>query len=79
MASTTIASAILAEEASGKGTHQAREAYLKMLSLGSSQYPIALLRGAGVDMLTSQPFQTAMKEMNAIMDQIEVIQRKKKG
>ena len=79
VASTTIASAILAEEASGKGTHQAREAYLKMLSLGSSQYPIALLRGAGVDMLTSQPFQTAMKEMNAIMDQIEVIQRKKKG
>ena len=50
-----------------------RDAYLKMLAAGSSHYPIELLRSAGVDMTTSEPFNAAMKEMNAIMDQMEAI------
>jgi oligoendopeptidase F len=50
-----------------------RAAYLRLMSAGSSKYPIELLRDAGVDMTTSGPFDAAMREMNAIMDEIERI------
>jgi len=50
-----------------------RDAYLNMLSAGSSKYPIELLKDAGVDMTTSEPFAAAMREMNRIMDEIEAI------
>jgi len=67
VASTNLARAIR-EEAPATTR---RDAYLKMLSLGRSKTPIELLKGAGVDMTTSQPFRTAMQEMNLVMDQIE--------
>ena len=57
---------------SGKA-QQNREAYLRLMSAGSSKYPIELLRDAGVDMTTSEPFNAAMREMNLIMDEIERI------
>ena len=50
-----------------------RDAYLKMLSSGSSKYAIDLLKDAGVDMTTSAPFDAAMAEMNATMDEMERI------
>jgi oligoendopeptidase F len=53
-----------------------REAYLRLMESGSSKYPIDLLKDAGVDMTTSQPFNAAMREMNAIMDEIEKIYAK---
>ena len=58
----------------GKGTAK-RDAYLQMLSSGSSKYPIDLLKGAGVDMTTSLPFKAAMREMNAVMDEMEKLLR----
>jgi len=57
---------------SGKA-QQNREAYLRLMSAGSSKYPIELLRDAGVDMTTSEPFNAAMREMNRIMDEMERI------
>ena len=69
VASTSIAKAILSEQREGK--QATRDAYLKMLSSGNSEYPLALLRKAGVDMTTGQPFSAAMAEMNQIMDEIE--------
>jgi oligoendopeptidase F len=66
-ASTAIAELIRTET----GTAKARDAYLKMLSSGSSAYPIALLKGAGVDMTTPVPFRIAMKDMNDTMDRME--------
>lgn len=65
VASTSIAKNILA------GQPGARDAYLKMLSSGSSDYPLVLLQKAGVDMTTSKPFEAAMAEMNHIMDEME--------
>ena len=44
-----------------------------MLSSGSSKYAIDLLKDAGVDMTTSAPFDAAIAEMNATMDEIEQI------
>ena len=72
MASTAIADKIVTE----KGTTQARDAYLRFLSSGSSAYPLDLLKAAGVDMTSSAPFKSSMREMNAIMDQIEAILKK---
>jgi len=55
-----------------------REAYLSLLAAGSSKYPVELLRDAGVDMTTSQPFDAAIREMNRIMDEIEAIYARQK-
>jgi oligoendopeptidase F len=44
-----------------------------MLAAGGSDYPVELLKRAGVDMTTPAPFAAAMEEMNATMDQIEAI------
>lgn len=71
MASAQIAANMRADAAAKKPTTKNRDAYLKMLSSGSSKYPIDLLKNAGVDMATSGPFNAAMKEMNGIMDEME--------
>ncbi|HNW44172.1 MAG TPA: oligoendopeptidase F [Elusimicrobiales bacterium] len=70
MASAMLADGILAESAAGRSTAK-KDAYLKLLSAGSSKEPIELLKDAGVDMTTSAPFKAAMREMNGIMDEME--------
>ncbi|HEX7494169.1 MAG TPA: oligoendopeptidase F [Bacteroidales bacterium] len=56
----------------------ALEQYLKFLSSGGSEYPIELLKKAGVDMTSSAPFDKTIVAMNNIMDEIEKILDKKK-
>jgi len=51
----------------------AKERYLKFLSAGNSEYPIDVLRTAGVDMTTPEPFDQTMDAINKIMDEIEKI------
>jgi oligoendopeptidase F len=55
------------------GDHQARDRYLQLLRAGGSDYPIALLNTAGIDMTTSIPFDLTMRRMNRIMDAVEEI------
>ena len=73
MAAAQIASDMRAEAAAVPPSAAHRDAYLKMLSSGSSKYPIDLLKDAGVDMTSSAPFTAAMKEMNAVMDEMEAL------
>ena len=47
--------------------------YLNFISSGGSDYPVNILKNAGVDMTTSEPFDLTMKEMNWAMDEIEKI------
>jgi oligoendopeptidase F len=47
--------------------------YIKFISAGGSEYPIDLLRQAGVDMTTAEPFNKTMTVMNRTMDEIEAI------
>lgn len=75
--SITASSMIAANIRSEKNGDAAREAYLKMLCSGSSKYPIDLLKDAGVDMTTSEPFNAAIKEMNTIMDEMEKLLEEK--
>ena len=71
VASTAISKRI--REEARTGATKARDAYLRMLQAGGSDYPMALLKAAGVDMTTSAPFDAAIAEMNALMDQMEEI------
>src|SRR5262245_31255035 len=71
VASTSLARAVREEAKTGKTAH--RDAYLKMLSSGSSKYAIELLKDAGVDMTTSAPFDAAIAEMNGTMDEMDKI------
>nr|WP_319397947.1 oligoendopeptidase F [uncultured Carboxylicivirga sp.] len=72
VASQALAAKVLAGE---KG---AKERYMQFISSGGSDFPIEILKKAGVDMTTSEPFEEAIATMNSIMDQIEVILDKKK-
>ena len=54
----------------------ALDKYIKFLSSGGSEYPIELLKSAGVDMTTSSPFEKTMQAMNKVMDEIETILNK---
>jgi oligoendopeptidase F len=64
-ASTAISEKILA------GDKGATERYLQLLAAGGSDYPVDLLKAAGVDMTTSAPFELTMQKMNRVMDEIE--------
>lgn len=77
IAGMSIADGIIGKDAkrSGKATKN-RDAYVHLLSSGSSKYPIDLLKDAGVDMTTSAPFNAAIREMNSIMDEMEKIYAK---
>ena len=50
--------------------------YYKILKGGSSKYPVDLIREAGIDPLSAEPFELAMRKMNKIMDEMEEILNK---
>ncbi|MCU4175143.1 oligoendopeptidase F [Carboxylicivirga sp. N1Y90] len=72
VASQALASKVLAGE---KG---AKERYMEFISAGGSDFPIEILKTAGVDMTQSEPFEKTIEAMNGIMDEIEAILDKKK-
>jgi len=71
-ATSFTASTALAEKVIDK-EEGAVESLLTFLSSGGSKYPIDLLKEAGVDMTTSEPFDKTMAAMNRTMDEIEKI------
>ena len=70
------ASTALAEKVLG-GEEGMVEKYIEFLSSGGSDYPIELLKKAGVDMTGPEPFNKTMAAMNRTMDEIESILEKK--
>jgi oligoendopeptidase F len=66
-ASAAISEMILA------GDKAATKRYLELLSSGGSDYPISLLKKAGVDMTTSTPFELTMNKINRVMDEMEQV------
>lgn len=69
--STALAEKVLTE---GK---PAVDKYYNILKGGSSEYPIELIKKAGIDPLSAEPFELTMKKMNNVMDQMEEILSKK--
>jgi oligoendopeptidase F len=70
-ASTALAEKVLSGDKNALGK------YIEFLSSGGSDYPIELLKKAGVDMSTSEPFEKTIASMNKVMDEIEVILKKR--
>jgi len=71
--SVKLADGIRAEARATPKSTARLDAYLKMLGAGSSRYAFEMLKEAGVDLTTSQPFEAAMREMNGTMEAIEAI------
>ena len=68
-----LAEGIRSEGQAPPGARPKRERFLRMLGAGSPRYAYEMLTDAGVDLATPQPFDAAMREMNAVMDRIEAI------
>ena len=62
---------ILLLAALAQGAAAATKRYLTFLGSGGSNYPIELLKEAGVDMTTDEPLQLTVREMNRVMDEME--------
>ncbi|HEY3181133.1 MAG TPA: oligoendopeptidase F [Casimicrobiaceae bacterium] len=79
MASIALAEGIRSEAAAVPPSTKRRDEYLQMLRAGGSRYAYDILKGAGVDLATSAPFDAAMREMNRVMDRIETILAKRQA
>lgn len=66
-ASSMLVEPVLQEE------EGAIERYLELLRAGGSDDPYELLKRAGVDMATTEPYEALDRRMNAIMDEMEQI------
>lgn len=70
---TSIAGAAYFVDQIGSGGDAARETYLDFLKAGGSDYPVEILREAGLDMTTADPYNAVIDRMDAVMDEIEAI------
>lgn len=66
-AAVAISNKILAEG------DPARDAYMEFLAAGDSDYPIELLKGAGVDMSTPDVVESAMQTFESLIDELEAL------
>ncbi|MCJ7552624.1 MAG: oligoendopeptidase F [Ignavibacteriaceae bacterium] len=64
-----------AEKIVNEGT-PAVDNFYKILNGGGSKYAAELIKDAGIDPLSSEPFELTMKKMNKVMDEIEEILNK---
>lgn len=76
-ATSFTASLALAEKVMA-GDEAATKRYLAFLSAGGSNYPIPLLKEAGVDMTTDEPLDLTIRRMNGVMDEMETLLAKRK-
>ena len=65
-ASTSLSKSIL------DGKEGAVDAFIELLKSGSSDYPIPLLKKAGVDMSSPQPIEDAIAVFSSLLDEFEV-------
>ncbi|MFZ5967205.1 MAG: oligoendopeptidase F [Bacillota bacterium] len=67
---------ILSENMNEKG-ESARNAYLDFLAAGGSDYPVEMLKAAGVDMSTTEPVEKALDKFDQLLDEFERILNEK--
>jgi len=72
-AGTALYAKMLADRESGV------ENYKNLLRAGGSDYPYELLKAAGVDMATPEPYRAVVARMDAIMDEMERLLDEKEG
>lgn len=74
--STGIAAATALAKMVLEGGETERKRYLDFLSSGYSQYPLDILKEAGVDLTTAHPIQMAIDHFNSIITKMEEIMEK---
>ena len=70
---TSIAGAAYFVDQMKSGGDKAREIYLDFLKAGGSDYPVEILKNAGLDMTSPEPYNAVIDRMDAVMDEIEAI------
>jgi oligoendopeptidase F len=70
---TGIVAAAALSRAVLEGQQGSRERYLDFLRSGGSNYPLELLRDAGVDLEQAQPYRDAFNTMDGLLDDLEAI------
>lgn len=68
---TGYAAAIALSQKILKGDKEALDRYLRFLDAGDSDYPINLLKNAGVDMTSPEPINETIKLFASLVDQVE--------
>ncbi len=72
---TSYAAALAIADRILQGEPGALDSYIGFLSNGSSEYPIDLLKGAGVDMSTPAPIQAACDRLADMVDELDALLR----
>ena len=75
---TSIAGAAYFVEQLKSGGDKARNTYLDFLKAGGSNYPVEILKDAGLDMTSPAPYNAVIDRMESVMDEIESILDKRK-
>ncbi|WP_227132432.1 oligoendopeptidase F [Halorubellus salinus] len=70
---TGISAAVALSQQILEGDEEAAERYREFLSKGSREYPLKLLQGAGVDMSTSDPIQSALDVYDDYLDEMATL------
>ena len=71
--STSIAGAAWFAERLLAGDEGVQQDFIELLQAGGSDYPYELLRNAGLDMASPEPYRAAIRRMDSVMDRIEAI------
>ncbi len=71
--STGIIASLALTDKALHGTAKDKELYLNMLKSGGSNYPITLLKNAGVDMTSKEPYDAAFKQFDHLISEMEII------
>ena len=58
---------------------EARDIYIDFLKAGGSDYPVEILKQAGLDMTTAAPYNAVIDRMDGVMDKIEAILNAREG
>ena len=71
-ATSITASAAIAQRILDEGP-KASEAYLSMLKAGGSDYPIQLIRRAGIDLASPEPYRAVIARFSKAIDELEAL------
>lgn len=70
---TGISAALSLSEKVLHGGEKERDAYLSFLKAGSSDYPIEILKKAGVDMRSKEPVSSAIQKFEGLVQKLEAL------
>ncbi len=70
---TSIAASAFFSERTLAGGIKERESYLDVLRAGGSDYPVAILKRAGLDMTTPAPYRALIAKFDKTIDQVEAL------